>query len=83
MSIQGDPTYTAGKHGVAVCPGYIETPMMSRFTGGPPEGRAKVIDPAGRMENPRSSPRLSFGFARMGRLHGRHSIAADGGLTVQ
>src|SRR5881396_4242665 len=27
----------------AVCPGYIDTPMMDRFTGGTPEGRAKVI----------------------------------------
>src|SRR5437588_1263026 len=27
----------------AVCPGYIDTPMMGRFTGGTPEGRAKVI----------------------------------------
>jgi NAD(P)-dependent dehydrogenase (short-subunit alcohol dehydrogenase family) len=27
----------------AVCPGYIDTPMMGRFTGGMVEGRAKVI----------------------------------------
>jgi NAD(P)-dependent dehydrogenase (short-subunit alcohol dehydrogenase family) len=35
----------------AVCPGYIETPMMTRFTGGTAEGRAKVIseEPVGRM----------------------------------
>src|SRR3954471_4010951 len=38
----------------AVCPGYIETPMMTRFTGGTPEGRAKVIseEPIGRMGRP-------------------------------
>src|SRR3978361_2004852 len=38
----------------AVCPGYIETPMMERFTGGTAEGRAKVIagEPAGRMGKP-------------------------------
>jgi NAD(P)-dependent dehydrogenase (short-subunit alcohol dehydrogenase family) len=38
----------------AVCPGYIETPMMDRFTGGTPEGRAKVIgeEPIGRMSKP-------------------------------
>src|SRR5215217_62623 len=35
----------------AVCPGYIETPMMDRFTGGTAEGRAKVVseEPIGRM----------------------------------
>src|SRR5207247_2543946 len=26
----------------AVCPGYIDTPMLDRFTGGTPEGRAKA-----------------------------------------
>lgn len=35
----------------AVCPGYIDTPMMDRFTGGTADGRAKVIseEPIGRM----------------------------------
>jgi NAD(P)-dependent dehydrogenase (short-subunit alcohol dehydrogenase family) len=35
----------------AVCPGIIETPMMDRFSGGTPEGRARVIaqEPVGRM----------------------------------
>lgn len=38
----------------AVCPGYIDTPMMARFTGGTAEGRAKVIseEPIGRMGRP-------------------------------
>jgi NAD(P)-dependent dehydrogenase (short-subunit alcohol dehydrogenase family) len=38
----------------AVCPGYIDTPMMVRFTGGTPEGRARVIseEPIGRMGRP-------------------------------
>jgi NAD(P)-dependent dehydrogenase (short-subunit alcohol dehydrogenase family) len=38
----------------AVCPGYIDTPMMSRYTGDTPEGRAKVIaeEPVGRMGKP-------------------------------
>src|SRR4051812_31711534 len=38
----------------AVCPGYIETPMMERFTGGTAEGRAAVIaeEPIGRMGRP-------------------------------
>jgi NAD(P)-dependent dehydrogenase (short-subunit alcohol dehydrogenase family) len=38
----------------AVCPGYIDTPMMARFTGGTAEGRARVIseEPIGRMGQP-------------------------------
>lgn len=38
----------------AVCPGYIATPIMDRFTSGTAEGRAKVIaeEPAGRMGTP-------------------------------
>jgi NAD(P)-dependent dehydrogenase (short-subunit alcohol dehydrogenase family) len=38
----------------AVCPGYIDTPMIGRFTWDTPEGRAKVIaeEPAGRMGKP-------------------------------
>src|SRR5437868_2107397 len=39
----------------AVCPGYINTPMMDRFTGGTPGGRAKVIseEPIGRRSEER------------------------------
>jgi NAD(P)-dependent dehydrogenase (short-subunit alcohol dehydrogenase family) len=38
----------------AVCPGIIATPMMDRFSGGTPEGRARVIaqEPVGRMGKP-------------------------------
>lgn len=38
----------------AICPGYVDTPMMQRFTGGTPEGRKNVIDnvPAGRPASP-------------------------------
>src|SRR5881275_1011250 len=38
----------------AVCPGIINTPMMDRFSGGTPEGRARVIaqEPVGRMGTP-------------------------------
>jgi NAD(P)-dependent dehydrogenase (short-subunit alcohol dehydrogenase family) len=37
-----------------VCPGYVDTPMMQRFTGGTPEGRQNIIDnvPAGRPATP-------------------------------
>ena len=38
----------------AICPGIIDTPMMQRFTGGTPEGIARVIaqEPIGRMGKP-------------------------------
>ena len=38
----------------AVCPGYVDTPMMQRFTGGTPEGWRKVLGnvPVGRPASP-------------------------------
>src|SRR5438874_5577430 len=70
----------------AVCPGYIDTPMMGRFTGGTPEGRAKVIaeEPVGRMGKPEEiaaavvwlcSPGTAFVIG--------HALVIDGGQTVQ
>jgi NAD(P)-dependent dehydrogenase (short-subunit alcohol dehydrogenase family) len=50
----------------AVCPGYIDTPMMDRFTGGTPEGRAKVIaeEPADGWGNRKRLQQQSSGCAR-------------------
>jgi NAD(P)-dependent dehydrogenase (short-subunit alcohol dehydrogenase family) len=70
----------------AVCPGYIDTPMMSRFTGGTSDGRAKVIseEPIGRMGRPEEianavlwlcSDAASFTVG--------HALIVDGGQTVQ
>ena len=70
----------------AVCPGYIDTLMMSRFTGGTSEGRAKVIseEPIGRMGRPEEianavlwlcSDAASFTVG--------HALIVDGGQTVQ
>jgi NAD(P)-dependent dehydrogenase (short-subunit alcohol dehydrogenase family) len=70
----------------AVCPGYIDTPMMDRFTGGTPEGRAKVIaeEPVGRMGKPEEiaaavvwlcSDDAAFVIG--------HAMVMDGGQTVQ
>src|SRR5438477_9923714 len=69
----------------AVCPGYIATPMMDRFTGGTPEGRAKVIseEPIGRIGQPEEianavlwlcSDAASFVVG--------HALVVDGGQTV-
>jgi NAD(P)-dependent dehydrogenase (short-subunit alcohol dehydrogenase family) len=68
----------------AVCPGYIETPMMGRFAG-TSEGRAKVIseEPIGRMGRPEEiadavlwlcSDAASFVVG--------HALVIDGGQTV-
>ena len=38
----------------AICPGFVDTPMMQRFTGGTPEGRQMVVnsEPVGRPATP-------------------------------
>jgi NAD(P)-dependent dehydrogenase (short-subunit alcohol dehydrogenase family) len=70
----------------AVCPGYIDTPMMTRFTGGTAEGRARVVseEPIGRMGTPEEianavlwlcSDASSFTVG--------HALIVDGGQTVQ
>jgi NAD(P)-dependent dehydrogenase (short-subunit alcohol dehydrogenase family) len=70
----------------AVCPGYIETPMMDRFTGGTPEGRAKVIaeEPVGRMGKPEeiAAAVLWLCSEPAGFVIG-HALVMDGGQTVQ
>ena len=69
----------------AVCPGYIETPMMGRFTGGTPEGRAKVIseEPIGRMGRPEeiAATVLWLCSEAAGFVVG-HALVVDGGQTV-
>ena len=49
-----DPYASSNIRVNAICPGYVDTPMMDRFTGGTPEGRQNVIDnvPAGRPASP-------------------------------
>src|SRR5436190_11346779 len=69
----------------AVCPGYIETPMMERFTGGTPEGRAKVIaeEPIGRMGKPEEIAATVVWLCSdaAGFVIG-HAMVVDGGQTV-
>ena len=69
----------------AVCPGYIDTPMMGRFTGGTPEGRAKVIaeEPVGRMEKPEEiAAAVVWLCSDMAAFVIGHSMVIDGGQTV-
>src|SRR5215212_5181712 len=69
----------------AICPGYIDTPMMGRFTGGTPEGRARVIseEPIGRMGRPEEIANTVLWLCSDGAgfVIG-HALVADGGQTV-
>jgi NAD(P)-dependent dehydrogenase (short-subunit alcohol dehydrogenase family) len=70
----------------AVCPGYIATPMMDRFTGGTPEGRAKVIseEPVGRMGRPDEiAAAVLWLCSDAARFVIGHALVVDGGQTVQ
>jgi len=69
----------------AVCPGYIDTPMMGRFTGDTAEGRAQVIseEPIGRMGRPEEIANAVLWLCSdaAGFVVG-HPLVVDGGQTV-
>src|SRR3954454_17799713 len=69
----------------AICPGIIETPMMDRFSGGTPEGRARVIaqEPIGGMGRPgeRGASGVELGVD-LGAFAIGHALVIDGGQTV-
>src|SRR5947208_5628913 len=70
----------------AVCPGYIETPMMDRFTGGTPEGRAKVVaeEPVGRMGKPEEiAAAVVWLCSDAAAFMVGHAMVIDGGQTIQ
>jgi NAD(P)-dependent dehydrogenase (short-subunit alcohol dehydrogenase family) len=70
----------------AVCPGYIDTPMMARYTGGSAEGRAKVIseEPVGRMGTPEEvANAVLFLCSDAAHFVIGHAMVIDGGQTVQ
>jgi len=70
----------------AVCPGYIDTPMMARFTGGTAEGQARVIseEPIGRMGRPEEIANAVLWLCSdaSGFVIGS-AIVIDGGQTIQ
>jgi len=69
----------------AVCPGYIDTPMMQRFTGGTPEGREKVIaqEPIGRMGRPEEvAAAVLWLCSDPAAFVVGHAMVIDGGQTV-
>lgn len=69
----------------AVCPGYVDTPMMQRFTGGTPEGRQNVIDnvPAGRPAAPDEIAAAAVWLCSDAAAYVvGHAMVIDGGQTV-
>ncbi|VVJ21565.1 D-beta-hydroxybutyrate dehydrogenase (EC [Amycolatopsis camponoti] len=69
----------------AICPGIIETPMMGRFSGGTPEGRARVIsqEPVGRMGRPEEiASAVLWLCSDLGGFATGHAMVVDGGQTV-
>lgn len=70
----------------AVCPGYIDTPMMDRFTGGTAEGRARVIseEPVGRMGKPEEiAAAVIWPCSDASGLVIGSAMVVDGGQTIQ
>jgi NAD(P)-dependent dehydrogenase (short-subunit alcohol dehydrogenase family) len=69
----------------AVCPGYIETPMMERFTGGTAEGRAQVVseEPIGRMGRAEEIANAVLWLCSEATFTVGHALVVDGGQTVR
>jgi NAD(P)-dependent dehydrogenase (short-subunit alcohol dehydrogenase family) len=69
----------------AVCPGFVDTPMMQRFTGGTPAGRQMVIDsePVGR---PATAEEIAAAVVWLcsdaAAFVIGHAMVIDGGQTV-
>ena len=69
----------------AVCPGYIDTPMMGRFTGGTREGVAQVVaeEPIGRMGRAEEIANTVLWLCSDGSgFVVGHALVADGGQTI-
>ncbi len=69
----------------AVCPGIIDTPMMTRFSGGTPEGRERVIaqEPVGRMGSPEEiAAAVLWLCSDAAAFVVGHALVIDGGQTV-
>jgi NAD(P)-dependent dehydrogenase (short-subunit alcohol dehydrogenase family) len=68
-----------------VCPGIVNTPMMDRFSGGTPEGRARVIaqEPVGRMGKPEEiAAAVIWLCSDSAAFVVGHAMVIDGGQTV-
>jgi NAD(P)-dependent dehydrogenase (short-subunit alcohol dehydrogenase family) len=68
-----------------IAPGYVDTPMMERFTGGTPEGRAKVNEeePVGRPASPEEiAAAVLWLCSEQAAFVVGHALVMDGGQTV-
>ena len=69
----------------AVCPGYIDTPMIERFAGRSEEARAKVIaeEPIGRMGTPEEiGATVVWMCSDAAAFMIGHALVVDGGQTI-
>ncbi|WP_324678086.1 SDR family oxidoreductase [Hymenobacter sp. GOD-10R] len=69
----------------AVCPGFIDTPMMDRFSGGTPEGREKIEkqEPIGRAGKPEEiASAVLWLCSDLGGFTVGHALVVDGGQTA-
>lgn len=69
----------------AVCPGYVDTPMMQRFTGGTSEGRQKVVheEPVGRPATAEEIAAAAIWLCSdAAAFVVGHALVIDGGQTV-
>lgn len=69
----------------AICPGFVDTSMMRRFTGGTPEGRWKVIEsePVGRPATPEEiAGTVVWLCSDAAAFVVGHAMVIDGGQTV-
>lgn len=69
----------------AVCPGFIDTPMLSRFTGDTTEGRAKMIaeEPIGRIGKPEEiAAAVVWLCSDAAAFVVGHAMVIDGGQTL-
>jgi NAD(P)-dependent dehydrogenase (short-subunit alcohol dehydrogenase family) len=68
----------------AVCPGYVDTAMMDRFTGGTEEGRREVLAgaPIGRAAQPDEIAAAVLWLCSDASYVVGHALVVDGGQTV-
>jgi NAD(P)-dependent dehydrogenase (short-subunit alcohol dehydrogenase family) len=69
----------------AVCPGFVDTPMMQRFTGGTPQGRQMVAnsEPVGRPATPEEiAAAVVWLCSDAAAFVIGHAMVIDGGQTV-